>query len=399
MDISTPESLETSPHFLRQVRQLPAVFAGKRRLPFVAAAVLMTLVGFFIASHKPAAAERAGEPVPALTVTTAMPSRVTWSATLEASGAIAPWQEAIIGSQVGGFRLAEVSVNVGDGVKRGQVLARFDADLIRADEAQLRAGIAQAEALAAQRDADLKRAQMLKNAGNLSEQDFLKSQTETATARTQVDSARAFLAAKELQLRYTDVVAPDDGTISARIATLGAVVPIGQELFRMIIRNRLEWRGELTASQLAQIAPGQTIELMLPDGTASSATVRATAPALDAQTRMGIVYADVEPGGHTRAGMYANGRIIVSQESALVVPASSVVIRDGYSYVLKLQGGGDTPKVKLQAVTVGRRQGAQIEILENLSEGEAVVVQGAGFLNDGDIVRVVKPEKAGKEDR
>src|SRR5258707_5654152 len=56
------------------------------------------------------------EPVPALTVTITRPERAVWPMTLEASGAIAAWQEASIGAQVGGYRVIEVLVNVGDQV-------------------------------------------------------------------------------------------------------------------------------------------------------------------------------------------------------------------------------------------------------------------------------------------
>ncbi len=364
----------------------------------VAGLILVVGVGLYFTLHRPAAAVATTAKAPALTVTRAMPRQITWPNLVTASGAIAPWQEAIIGAQVGGYRLAEVLVNVGDPVKRGQVLARFDSEMLHSEEAQLKAGLAQAEARAVQGVADLKRAEMLRHAGNLSEQEFLKTQTETATAHTQVDSARAQLASKQLQLRYTDVVAPDDGTICARTATLGGVIPIGQELFRMIIKDRLEWRGEATASQLTQVAPGQAVQLTLPDGSTARATVRALAPGLDSQSRMGLVYADVEPGA-PRAGMYANGQIVVAEKPALVVPAASVVIRDGYSYVVKLEEPGDTSRVKLQLVTVGRRQGSQVEILKDLREDEPVVAQGAGFLNDGDIVRIVPSAKADETNR
>lgn len=394
MNIQAPEPFPARP------RPAPVRSASRLRwsLALVIGLVLVIGTGIFLKIRRPAVATGSTAKAPALTVTSAMPHQVTWPNLVTASGAIAPWQEAIIGAQVGGYRLAEVLVNVGDPVKRGQVLARFDSEMLHSEEAQLKAGLAQAEALAAQKAADLKRAEMLQKAGNLSEQEYLKDQTETATAQTQVDSARALLASKQLQLRYTDVVAPDDGTISARTATLGGVIPIGQELFRMIIKDRLEWRGEATASQLAQVAPGQAVQLNLPDGSTAHATVRALAPGLDAQSRMGIVYADVEP-GKTRAGMYANGQIVVAEKPALVVPANSVVIRDGYSYVVKLAEQGDTSRVKLQLVTIGRRQGSQVEILKDLKEGEAVVAQGAGFLNDGDIVRLVSTTQAADSSR
>ncbi|MDO3526370.1 efflux RND transporter periplasmic adaptor subunit [Ralstonia pseudosolanacearum] len=313
------------------------------------------------------------QPAAALTVTVAAASKTEWPALLEASGAIAPWQEAVIGAQVSGLRLAEIRVNVGDHVKRGQVLAVFDADLLRADEARLNASWQQA-------DANRQRALQLKGSGGISEQDVLQYVTQADVAKAQLQSTR-------LQIRYADVTAPDDGVISSRSATVGAVSGSGQELFRMIRQGRLEWRGELNAAQLAQVKQGQRIGLELPDGSAVMAKVRQSAPSLDAQTRLGIIYADLEPGSQARAGMYAKGNVVMAQTPAVTVPAASVVIRDGRSYVAKLAAGDH---VSMQAVTIGRRQGDSVEILSAIGAGTKVVVQGAGFLNDGDAVRVVK---------
>jgi RND family efflux transporter MFP subunit len=316
------------------------------------------------------------QPAAALTVTVATATRAEWPATLEASGAIAPWQEAVIGTQVSGLRLADIRVNVGDHVKRGQVLAVFDADLLRADEARLKASWQQAEA-------NRQRALQLKGSGGISEQDVLQYVTQAEVAKAQLQTT-------QLQLKYAQVVAPDDGAISARGATIGAVYSTGQELFRMIRQDRLEWRGELTAAQLAQVKTGQRITLALPDGATAAAKVRQLAPSLDGQTRLGLVYADIERGGAARAGMYAKGSVVLAQSPAIAVPAVSVVIRDGRSYVLKMAGAD---KVALQAVTTGRRQGEAVEIVAGLGAGSRVVVQGAGFLNDGDVVRVAAAAK------
>jgi RND family efflux transporter MFP subunit len=322
-------------------------------------------------------ATAATTPAPAMTVTSASPRSVQWSDTFEASGVIAPWQEAIIGTQIGGYRLIDVRANVGDQVKKGQLLAVLDADLLRAEERQLEATWEQAEA-------DRQRVLKLRNSRAVSEQEVLDQVTRAKTAL-------AALEAKRLELRYTRIVAPDDGAISSRIATVGAVMPVGQELFRLIRANRLEWRGELTAAQLSRIRTGLQIKLTLPDGTHASAKVRQTAPTLDPQSRLGIVYADVEAGSHALAGMYANGRVSLENTPALIVPAESVVIRDGRNYVVTLAGEGSTPKVSLQLVTVGRREGAEVEVARGLGANERVVVRGAGLLNDGDIVRVAPP--------
>jgi RND family efflux transporter MFP subunit len=310
---------------------------------------------------------------PALTVTIARPSQASWAETLTASGAVAPWQEAIIGSQIGGYQLDQVRVNVGDHVKKGQVLARLNPDLLRAEEAQLVAAYDQAEANA-------KRAISLQGSGGISDQDVLQSTTLAKTARAQ-------LAFKQLQLRYADVIAPDDGVISSRSATAGSVVSTGQELFRMILKGRLEWRGEVTAEQLARIAASQQVALALPGGGTASAVVRQTAPSLDSSSRLGLVYADIADGQQVRAGMYANGAIALNPKQALVVPAQSIVIRDGHTYVLKFKGDGSN-KVERLAVVTGRRQGTDIEIVNGVAPSDQVVVLGAGFLNEGDTVRV-----------
>jgi len=351
-----------------------------RRLIYLAAAGLglLLLVGALLVfwrhqSTPPPATEKR---TPALTVTRVSPHRALWPATITASGSIAPWQEASIGSQIGGYQLIEVRVNVGDHVKKGQVLARLDPALLRADEAQLLASRDQAQA-------NQKRYLSLQKQGAISEQNVLQAVTEAKTTE-------AALASKRLQLRYTDVVAPDDGVISARIATLGAVVSVGQELFRLIRQDRLEWRGELTAPQIIHIAAGQRITLSLPDGSVAVATVRQTAPALDSQSRLGLVYADIEPGSAARAGMFANGQVVLRESPALALPAESVVIRDGRSYVLILADASAAPKVTLHQVTVGRRQGNEVEILHGVDSRDVVVVQGAGFLNDGDIVRLAR---------
>lgn len=311
---------------------------------------------------------------PVLTVTAAAPRKAVWPDTIEISGAIVPWQEAIIGPQISGPQIVEVLAEVGDQVTKGQVLARLDKALLRADEAVLLAAFEQA-------DANYKRALALQEKGFISEQNILSLETQMKTSRAQLD-------AKRVQLRYADIVAPDDGVVSARTATLGAVAVPSQELFRLIRQNRLEWRGELSAKHLDAVKPGQEVSLVLPSGKAASATVRQNAPALSADARLGTVYADVAPGAEARAGMYATGRIVVDERPALVVPAEAVVLRDGRSYVLELQGEGAAPKVVLRGVETGRREGADVEIVSGLSKTSRVAVRGSGFLNDGDHVRV-----------
>lgn len=351
--------------------------APRSRRWVLACLVIIGLAGFgAYALARRVSPPTAAKPRPALTVTVAAPRRAVWPVRFSAQGSVLPWQEASVGAQVGGYPVIDVHVNVGDHVSKGDVLARIDSALLKADEARLEASYAEAETNR-QRAVTLQ----LRASGAISAMDVLQSVTKARMAAAE-------LAAKRLQLRYTVVVAPDDGTISARTATLGAVAGIGQELFRLIREDRLEWRGELTAAQLAQVTRGQTIALDLPDGSRAVARVRQTAPGLDPRSRLGIVYADLEPGSRARAGMYANGSVKLGDSPALVVPATSVIIRDGRNYVAKPADPGPTPRVVLAEVTVGRRNGADVEIVHGLADGDRVVAQGAAFLNDGDMVRL-----------
>ena len=107
---------------------------------------------------------------PSLTVTVARPAQTRLSMTLAANGNIAAWQEASIGSESNGLRLAEVLVNVGDTVRAGQVLATFAGESVEAEVAQVRAGLLEAEAHAAEAAVNAARARTLQATGALSEQ-------------------------------------------------------------------------------------------------------------------------------------------------------------------------------------------------------------------------------------
>lgn len=332
--------------------------------------------------------KRVDLPITALSVTAAVPRQVEWPSSLQASGIVAPWQEAVISSQSTGLRIATLNVAVGDVVKAGQLLARFDTATLLAARAELSAGLAKAQAAASQADTNRGRALRVQIAGAMSDQEVQRYVTEAVTAKTQIAVARAQLDANRLQLRQAEILAPDDGLISAQSATLGAVANSGQELFRLVRQGRLEWRGEFGPEQIARIAVGQEVGLRLPDGSAAMARVRQIAPLLDARSRLGLVYADIDPGSLLRGGMYVDGAVALPASHALVVPASSVVVRDGRSTVFRLLGSGGQSKVRAQQVVVGRRVGADVEILEPLAVGERIVAQGAGLLADGDTVLV-----------
>lgn len=330
----------------------------------------------------PAAAPRA-----ALTVTVTTPLRSTVGTTVAANGNIAAWQEAIVGAEANGMRLADVLVNVGDVVRKGQVLARFDSAMAQADLAQSRATVAEAEAHLAEAAANAQRARDLQPSGALSAQQVAQLLTAERTAQARLEAVRAAQQVQQLRLLHAEVLAPDSGVISARSATVGAVVPAGSELFRLIRQGRLEWRGEVAAAELVQIRRGQKVRV---DGAGApvTGTVRQVAPTVDAATRNALVYVDLpDTGGRLKAGMFARGEFATGSSTALTLPQSAVLLRDGFSYVFTVGADG---RVSQGKVTTGRRSGERIEVLQGLDETARVVASGGGFLSDGDTVRVVE---------
>ena len=325
-----------------------------------------------------------------LTVTTTKATQSEWQLKLSANGNIAPWQEAIIGAESNGLRLAEVRVNVGDVVKRGQTLANFAPDTVRAELAQQSASVAEAEAALAEADANSARAKTLQDSGAMSTQQINQYVTAAKTAAARLQAANAARESGQLRVGFTRVVAPDDGVISARLATVGAVVNGGQELFRLIRKNRLEWRAEVTSSDLAKVSAGQTVLVTTPTGVQVGGKVRVIAPTVDPTSRNAIVYVDLANNAAAKSGMFASGDFSVGSAKALSLPQQSVVLRDGMTYVYQLIADNKVSQLKVQT---GRRLGDRVEVTSGLKGTETVVVNGAAFLAQGDTVRVVADAK------
>jgi RND family efflux transporter MFP subunit len=356
----------------------------KIRLAGMLAAVLALAACGDKADDKKSAAK------PALTVTTVTPTQTMLPVTLAANGSIAAWQEASVGAEAGGLRIAEVLVGVGDRVVRGQVLARFASSTLQAESAQAQAALAEAEASAAEAANNAARARTLQQTGAMSASQINQYITAEATARARVAAARAQLQQQQVRLSQSAVHAPDDGVISARNATVGAVVSNGAELFRLIRKGRLEWRAEVTAAELGRITPGTMAIVTAPSGARLEGRVRMIGPTVDPQSRVALVYVDLKPlpgpaSGSARAGMFARGDFDLGAQPALTLPQPAVVVREGFSYVFRVNPDNRVSQVKVE---IGRIAGDRLQVLSGITSDMRVVASGGGFLNDGDLVRV-----------
>ncbi len=323
----------------------------------------------------------------ALTVSVVSPAMASVPVLLQANGNIAAWQEALVGAEAAGLRLATVQADVGLRVRRGQVLATLADETVRADLAQAQAALAEAEAAAAEATANAERAATLQDSGALSASQIQQYATAALTAKARVAAQRAAVQAQQLRLKQTQVLAPDDGIVSARSATVGAVVGSGQELFRLIRGGRLEWRAELPSADLARVRAGQAATLTTPSGRTVAGTVRQVAPTVDAASRNGLVYVDLKPGpdSDARPGMFARGSFAFDARPALTLPAAAVLLRDGFSVVMRVGADNRVQQTKVQVL----QRDADRVALQGLPADARVVARGAAFLSDGDTVRVV----------
>lgn len=362
------------------------------RLALALALLIAAVAGFYFLRTPPRAPAAAAPAVkPALTVSLTGPQTLDWPQILPASGSVFAWQEAVIGAEISNYRLTEVLAQVGDTVRKGQVLARIASDTVESEFNESQAAVAEQQAAAAEAKNNAARSRELRAQGFYSRQLDAQYQTAAQTAGARLAAAQARRQAAELRLRKTQVLSPDDGVISARSATVGSLTQPGQELFRLIRGGRLEWRAEVPSADLASVQPGLVASLSTPTGQRVTGRVRAVAPSVDAQTRNGLVYVDLPPTGAVRAGMFARGEFELARRPALTLPQSAVVLRDGAAYVFRLENENRVAQTK---VALGRRLAERVEIVDGLPPSVRVVANGAGFLADGDVVRLVEESAA-----
>lgn len=355
-------------------------------LPILALAAVLVLGA--CSGDGPEASGAAAAPS-AMAVTTAPVEMRDLARSVLVSGAVAPVEEMQLGVEVSGLRVTDLLVDVGQQVRQGQVLLRLDRRMLDSELQQAEAALREAEAGAALARANLARGENLVreryiSAGQLDELRAARTQGEA-----RVGTARAGRDAAALRRSFAELRAPADGIVSRRLVQPGQVVAAGGELLRLIRDGRLEWRAELPVAQLAAVKPGDRIELRGPAGAVVEGRVRAVSPGVDASTRTGTVYADLPDPKGLAAGAYLEGRIDTGRARVATVPVAAVVLRDGFATLYTLETKDGARVARAQRVRTGARSDGVVELLDGPKPGQPVVVKGAGFLADGDAVRVV----------
>lgn len=302
-----------------------------------------------------------------------------------ASGSVSAWEEVPVGAETGGLVATGVFVDEGQYVRQGQVLVKLNDDLLRAQLRQQDASLASAEATLAQQEAALARAGELRERGFLSQASLDTAIANQRTAQANVAAARASRSETATRLDQTNLRAPVSGLIISRSVTRGQIVQPGTELFRVVRDGRLELDAQVPETELPLVRPGMTVAITSDQAGQTSGTVRIVTPEVDPQTRLGVARVTLASGSSLRPGMFARATIAVGAAPVLTVPSDAIVFREGKAGVYVI---GPNDAVRFVEVTTGARSGNLVSIPTGLSSGQRVVVQGAGFLGEGDLVTV-----------
>ena len=369
-----------------------AAFTSRRAgafVLFIGAALALS------ACKKDEAAAESGQGASALAVSTAPVTTRELARGLTVSGPVAPVEEMQLGVEVTGLRVTSLNVDVGQQVRRGQLLLTLDHRTLDSDLAQANAALREAEAGAQLARSNLARGQQLASGRYISAMQLDELRANRTASEARLGTARAARDAAALRRSFADLRAPASGLISKRLVQPGQVVAAGTPLMHLIKDSRLEWRAELPASQLASIKPGDIIRLTTHDAQQVDGRVRAVSPGVDATTRTGTVFADLPTGliqsGTLQPGAYLQGRIDTGIAQGRVIPANAVVLRDGFPTVFTVDAQSVAHQ---QRIETGSTDAGFIEVIEGLPDAAQVVVEGAGFLADGDTVRVVPASTA-----
>jgi RND family efflux transporter MFP subunit len=299
-------------------------------------------------------------------------------------------------------RLQDVSVRLGDQVKRGQRIARIeDFELVQQIKQQ-EAAQEVAQATIRQRDADLALAKTsLDRSRSLFERQLLPKQTlddnearyqsaqaQLDLARAQAQQSKARLDELKINLDNTIITSPVDGFVSRRLADPGASVGQNAPVVEVVDISRVRLIANIVERDLKQLQSGDVTRVQVDafPGETFTGRIARVSPILDPATRTAPIEIEIaNPTYRLKPGMYARvGVTLDTTKNALVVPANALVDLGGRRGVF--QPLSET--AVFRAVQVGTEQGAIVEVLGGLTEGADVITTGAGQLRDGDRIVV-----------
>ena len=318
-------------------------------------------------------------------VTVVVPSLGAVTSKVSLTGLISARNDMPIGNEGDAGRIAEVLVEAGDKVRKGQVLARLnpiaaqsqlDSAEASLDEVRANAAVAQSEWARAQQGDDI-----------FSKEENERRRTTALTAQAKVKAAEAQVRDARNKLAQTSILAPTDGMVLTRTAEVGQIaVPGSTVLFHLARGAEIEMRGQVAEQDVPRLALGQTATVRL-DGVAKSftGTIWQIGAVIDAGTRQGTVRIGLPADQTLRPGSFARADIEIGNTTGVLLPQTAVLSDEHGNYVL-IVGAGN--KLERRAVTVGGARSEGLLVSRGLDGSERVVAIAGAFLRTGEIVAV-----------
>ncbi len=329
--------------------------------------------------------------------------------TLSVYGRLVARQTGIVAARIRGA-VETVSVEIGDRVKKGDVLVTLVADMMSAERAlkaaevkEIEASIRRAGAQLALATQELERLKRLRRSAAFSVaryQDKLRNverfRSALAETRAQAEGARAELRMANINMKYTKIRAPFNGVITRRHAEVGNYLNVGARVVSIVNDSVLEVEAEIPSTRLGGLANGSAITVKPESSAPFQATVRAIVPEENPLARTRTVrFVPQFPPGAIKVAANESVRLEIPASAPRVVVTVSkdgVMQRRGQTVVFVVVDG----KARMQPITLGEAFGARFEVLTGLKPGDRVVVRGNERLRGGQRVRIRRPGQRGR---
>lgn len=342
---------------------------------------LLTLVS--ACSKKPATEDTAAGNLGARAVRVAEVELRPMAGTFAVSGLLVPREEAAVGSELSGFKVADVLFEEGAYVKKGQPLVILDSGLLQAKIAQAAASVEQARAQAVQADGEAARVAGLDGTGILSDEQINSRRSQAKSANAAVAVVEAQLNDLRTQELRMIIRAPVAGTVLQRTVRRGDIAGPSQVMFRIARDGLIELDAEVPEDALARIAVGNSVTVTLPSGAELAGDVRLLSPRVDPQTKLGRVRVRLPRDPGLRAGGYARAVFTRAATPVPAAPEKAIQFEASGPLLVVIDESNRAHRV---SVKTGARDDGFVVIEEGPPVGTRVALGGGAFLLDGDLV-------------
>jgi len=307
-------------------------------------------------------------------------------------GDVQPFSSAPIFAQVTGY-MQKWYFDIGAKVKKGDLLAQIDPRSYEAALAQAKGTLARDSATLANARVDLNRYQALAAQNAISAQQLSTQQATVGAQAGIVDADRAQVSQAAINLAYTRIIAPFDGTVTSRAVDVGNLVNVGTAtatpLFTVTDQSKLRLYLRVPQNYASYIRPGMTVSFKVPqypDRTFQASLVASSGAVASSTGTVLVQFAADNSDGALQPGAYAEVKFpLPAGANGIRVPATALIFRDEGMQVATV--GADN-RVKFKTVVIARDLGAAVDITSGLSRSDRIIDNPADALQNGDEVRV-----------